>query len=162
MVRHKIVRTLVVAASLVAMVIGSMPRAFLFADEFPPPSSIGPVASPQWDLTTLTVYDSNDASINVTVDSAGSPIISASVDQDASSGTFAFSMVSDDGFESMLVSGEVLADGSIYYQTVKANLAGATSSNHADGDTASVVLRCMFQECIKTKKAAGLKESLLT
>lgn len=128
MVRHKIVRTLVVAASLVAMVIGSMSRAFLFADEFPPPSSIGPVASPQWDLTTLTVYDSNDASINVTVDSAGSPVISASVDQDASSVTFAFSMVSDDGFESMLVSGEVLADGSIYYQTVKANLAGATSS----------------------------------
>ena len=128
MVRHKIVHTVVVAASLVAMVIGSMPRAFLFADEFPPPSGIGSVASPQWDLTTLTVYDSNDASINVTVDSAGSPVITASVDQDASSGTFAFSMVSDDGFESLLVSGEVLADGSISCQTVNANLAGATSS----------------------------------
>jgi hypothetical protein len=128
MVRHKIVRTLVVAASLVAMVIGSMSRAFLFADEFSSPSSIGLVASPQWDLTTLTVYDSNDASVNVTVDTAGSPVITASVDQDASSGTFAFSMVADDGFESMFVSGEVLADGSISYQMVKANLAGATSS----------------------------------
>jgi hypothetical protein len=128
MARDKIFRTLVVAASLVAMVIGSMPRAFLFADEFPPPSSIRPVAGPQWDLTTLTVYDSNDASINVTVDSAGSPVITASVDQDASSGTFAFSMVSDDGFESMLISGEVLTDGSITYQAVNANLAGATSS----------------------------------
>ena len=128
MARDKIVRTLVLAASLVAMVIGSMPRAFLFADEFPPPSSIGPVAGPQWDLTTLTVYDSNDASINVTVDSAGSPVITASVDQDANSGTFAFSMVSDDGFESMLIYGEVLTDGSITYQTVNANLAGATSS----------------------------------
>ncbi len=128
MVRHKIVRFLVVASSLVAMVISSMPRAFLFADELPPPSSSGPVQSPQWDLTTLTVYESNDASINVSVDSAGSPFITADVDQDASSGTFTFSVVSDDGFESMLVSGEVLADGSISCQTVHANLAGATSS----------------------------------
>ncbi len=128
MARYKIVRTLVIAASLVAMVIGSMPRAFLLADEFPPPSSIGSVPSPLWDLTTLTIYDSNDASINVTVDCAGSPVITASVNEDASSGTFAFSMVSDDGFESILFSGEVLADGSISYQTVNANLAGATSS----------------------------------
>ena len=128
MVRHKIIRTLVVAASLVAMVTGSMPVAFLFADEFPPPSIRGVAASPPWDLSTLTVYESSDASINVSVDSAGIPFITAVADQDASSGTFTFSMVSDDGFESMLISGEVLADGSISCQTVHANLAIATSS----------------------------------
>jgi hypothetical protein len=128
MVRHKIVRSFVVATSLVAMLMSSVPRAFLLADEFPPPSNGGAALSPQWDLTTLTVYESNDASINFTVDSVGSPLITAAVDEDADSGTFTFSMVSDDGFESMLVSGEVLADGAIFYQTVKANLSGATSS----------------------------------
>ena len=128
MVRHKIVRNLVVTTSLVAMLMSSVPRAFLLADEFPPPSNGGAALSPQWDLTTLTVYESNDASMSVTVDSAGSPLITAAVDEDANSGTFTFSMVSDDGFESMLVSGQVLADGSISYQTVKANLSGATSS----------------------------------
>ncbi len=128
MVRHKVVRSLVVAASLVAIVITSMPRAFLLADEFPPPPNCGAAPSPQWDLNTLTIYESGDASITVAVDSSGNPVISAAVDQNASSGTFAFSVVSGDGFESMLVSGEVLGDGSISYQTVKANLAGATSS----------------------------------
>ena len=128
MVRHKVVRSLVVAASLVAMVITSMPRAFLLADEFPPPPSCGAAPSPQWDLNTLTICESRDASISVAVDSSGNPVISAAVDQNASSGTFAFSVVSDDGFESMFVSGEVLGDSSISYQTVKANLAGATSS----------------------------------
>ena len=32
----------------------------------------------------------------------------------------------------------------------------------ADGDTLSAIPRCMFQKCIKTKKAAGSMESLLT
>jgi hypothetical protein len=128
MLYYKIVRSIVVAASLVAMVVVLNAACIVFAEEFPPPSSSVPVLSPQWDLTTLTVYESSDAAINVTIDCDGNPLFAVAIDQDASSRTFTFSVVSDDGFESMFVSGEVLVDGSIYYQTVNAYLAAATSS----------------------------------
>jgi hypothetical protein len=134
MVRHRIVRQFVVGLSIVAMFLSSTPRELLFADEAPssavtPPTNYSAPVNPAWDLSTLTIYESTDVDIIVDIADNGTPIISAVVDFAAESGTFAFSVVSDDGFESMHCTGFVEHDGSIMYQARQADLFTAMSSN---------------------------------
>jgi len=130
MVYHKMARKLVVAVSLVALIVSSMPRAVLIADDNP----VSPVApppnatTPAWDLSTVVVYESVDVDLVLSAGNDGSPVITAVVDPTAEFGTFAFSVVSLDGFESMHVMGEVLNDGTIMYETQHTDLAAATGT----------------------------------
>ena len=96
----------------------------------PAPGSVTPPVNGQsWNLSTLSIQSSDNVALTVSIAPDFNPAVTAALQLPDQCGTFEFSLMSNDGFESVQVSGIVSPNGEMVIGTRRTNIVAALGTN---------------------------------
>jgi len=131
-------RSIVVPLLIFTLNFAPLSHHFVSAQELPMPPSMGTPApgnvtpsvnGQSWNLSTLSVQSSDNVALNVSIAPDFNPAVTAVLQLRDECGTFEYSLVSNDGFESVQVSGIVSPNGEMIIGTRRTNVVAALGTN---------------------------------